>query len=48
MRNPNGYLVVQPGWTPTLGSGGTFKMTDLLTYAGVDPATRHSQHSIDA
>ena len=41
--DPNGYLVVQPSWTPTLGSGGTFKMTDFLTYAGVDPATRRSQ-----
>jgi hypothetical protein len=41
--DPNGYLVVQPSWQPTLGSSGTFGMTDFLTYAGVDPATRHAQ-----
>ena len=41
--DPNGYLVVKPSWQPTLGASGSFKMTDFLTYAGVDPATRHSQ-----
>jgi hypothetical protein len=41
--DPNGYLVVDPSWQPVFGSGGSFKMTDFLTYAGVDPATRHAQ-----
>jgi heme peroxidase len=39
--DPNSYVVAQPNWQPTLGSSGTFKMTDFLTYAGVDPASRH-------
>ncbi|GAA4734151.1 peroxidase family protein [Phytohabitans rumicis] len=40
--DPNGYLRVQPGWTPTLPAvtPGTFKMTDLLRWARVDPASR--------
>jgi hypothetical protein len=47
--DPNGYLVVNPSWQPTLGSApGSFKMTDLLTYAGVDPATRHAQQPLYA
>jgi hypothetical protein len=37
------YLVAQPDWRPTLGTSGAFAMTDFLTYAGVDPATRHAQ-----
>jgi hypothetical protein len=41
--DPNSYLVSQPAWQPALGSSGVFKMTDFLTYAGVDPATRHAQ-----
>ncbi len=41
--DPQSYLVANPAWQPTLGSGGAFKMTDFLTYAGVDPATRHGQ-----
>jgi hypothetical protein len=38
----NSYLRAQPGWTPTLPSqtAGTFKMTDLLRFARVDPASR--------
>jgi hypothetical protein len=33
------YLAVQPGWTPTLPSAtpGDFRITDLLTFAGVVP-----------
>jgi hypothetical protein len=36
------YLSDNPRWRPTLPSRtrGTFKMIDLLTFAGVDPATR--------
>ena len=34
------YLSTNPAWTPTLPSAtpGTFKMTDMLKYAGVVPA----------
>ena len=37
------YLWRHPRWTPTLPSRvpGTFGMVDLLTFAGVDPASRH-------
>jgi hypothetical protein len=42
--DPNGYLVVNSSWNPTIPSAtGAFKMTDFLAYAGVDPATRHAQ-----
>jgi len=42
--DPSSFLVVQPAWQPTLPSvGSTFRMTDFLTFAGVDPATRHAQ-----
>jgi Animal haem peroxidase len=42
--DPNSYLVQQPGWQPTVQNPGPgFRMTDFLTYAGVDPATRHAQ-----
>ena len=35
------YLVRQPRWTPNLTSAGAgFRMTDFLTFAGVDPASR--------
>jgi hypothetical protein len=36
------YLARNPQWRPTLPSGapGTFRMVDLLTFAGVDPASR--------
>jgi hypothetical protein len=38
------YLVQQPAWAPTLHKPGTdFRMTDFLTFAGVDPATRRAQ-----
>lgn len=38
------WIVRQPGWTPTLQRPGPdFRMTDFLTFAGVDPATRHAQ-----
>jgi hypothetical protein len=39
--DPGSYLVQQPRWTPTLTSAGAgFRMTDFLTFAGVDPASR--------
>ncbi len=41
--DPNSYLAAQPRWRPTFDSAGTFRMTDFLMFAGVDPATRHSQ-----
>ena len=40
--DPASYLAAEPGWRPTLGSGGNFRITDFLTYAGVDPASRHA------
>ena len=39
--DPGSYLVQQPRWTPTLTSAAAgFRMTDFLTFAGVDPASR--------
>jgi hypothetical protein len=41
--DPSSYLVREPSWTPSLTSAGSsFRMTDFLTFAGVDPATRYS------
>jgi hypothetical protein len=41
--DPRSYLVAKPRWQPTLGlRRGEFRMTDLLRFAGVDPATRHA------
>jgi Animal haem peroxidase len=41
--DPSSYLVQKPAWTPTLTSAGSsFRMKDFLTFAGVDPATRHA------
>lgn len=41
--DPTSYLALEPGWTPTFGSGGMFRMVDFLTFAGVDPTSRHAQ-----
>jgi hypothetical protein len=39
--DPGSYLAAQPGWQPTLPKkGGEFRMTDFLTFAGVDPVSR--------
>lgn len=40
--DPGSWVRTQPTWTPTLPSAtpGTFKMTDLLRWARVDPASR--------
>ena len=41
--DPASYLVQKPNWTPTLTSAGAaFRMEDFLSFAGVDPASRHS------
>jgi Animal haem peroxidase len=41
--DPSSYLAREPDWTPTLTSAGSaFRTTDFLTFAGVDPATRHT------
>ena len=40
--DPTSYLVADPTWLPTVG-GGSFRMTDFLAYAGVDPASRHDR-----
>jgi hypothetical protein len=41
--DPGGYLGLQPNWVPTLpaaGGSGNFRITDFLTFAGVDPQSR--------
>jgi hypothetical protein len=41
--DPNSWVATKPSWTPTLPPGNTtrtFKVTDFLKFAGVDPATR--------
>ena len=39
--DPGSFLVQQPRWRPTLTSARAgFRMTDFLTFAGVDPASR--------
>ncbi len=41
--DPSSYLAQNPRWTPTAnGAGSSFRMKDFLTYAGVDPASRHA------
>jgi hypothetical protein len=49
--DPNSYVNANPSWTPTVPISNTsigFRMVDFLTYAGVDPATRHAQNSAHA
>ena len=42
-NDPGSYFVQKPNWTPTLtAAGSSFRMTDFLTFAGVDPAARHA------
>jgi hypothetical protein len=39
--DPGSYLAMRPRWRPTLpAKSGTFRMTDFLTFAGVDPHSR--------
>ena len=41
--DPSSFLVQKPNWTPTLtGAGASFRMRDFLSFAGVDPASRHA------
>jgi hypothetical protein len=40
LNDPNSYLNVDPNWVPSAGGGLSFRMTDFLTYARVDPASR--------
>ena len=40
LNDPNSYLNVDPAWVPTAGGGTSYEMTDFLTYARVDPASR--------
>jgi hypothetical protein len=41
--DPTSYLARKPNWQPTAnGAGASFRMKDFLTYAGVDPASRHA------
>ena len=43
LSDPSSYLLQRPSWTPTLTSAGTnFRMTNFLTFAGVDPTARHT------
>jgi hypothetical protein len=43
--DPSSYLVQKRAWTPTLTSAGSsFRMKDFLTFAGVDPASRHASN----
>ncbi|HZT85980.1 MAG TPA: heme peroxidase family protein [Gaiellaceae bacterium] len=49
--DPNSYLNASPSWTPTApisNAGLGFRMVDFLTYAGVDPASRHAQNPAHA
>ena len=41
--DPASYVNAKPNWKPMLPTGNvgtSFKMTDFLTFAGVDPASR--------
>jgi hypothetical protein len=39
--DPASFVADQPSWRPTLPArNGTFRMTDFLTFAGVDPHSR--------
>jgi hypothetical protein len=39
--DPSSWVATRPSWQPTLpAKGDTFRMTDFLTFAGVDPVSR--------
>jgi hypothetical protein len=40
MGDRQSYLRLDPDWTPTYGTGGSFTMVDLLRAAGVVAAIR--------
>jgi hypothetical protein len=49
--DPDSYVNASPSWTPTVpvsNSSLGFRMVDFLTYAGVDPASRHAQNAAHA
>jgi Animal haem peroxidase len=49
--DPSSYVNASPSWTPTVPistSSLGFRMVDFLTYAGVDPASRHTQNPAHA
>ena len=49
--DPAGYMNVDPSWKPTVPiSNGKlgFRMVDFLTYAGVDPVSRHAHNPVHA
>ncbi|MGN6432131.1 MAG: peroxidase family protein [Gaiellaceae bacterium] len=49
--DPNSYVNVNPSWAPTVpikNASLGFRMTDFLTYAGVDPTSRHAQNPTHA
>lgn len=49
--DPASYVNTSPTWTPTVPLSNTslgFRMVDFLTYAGVDPGSRHSQNAAHA
>ena len=49
--DPNSYINANPSWTPTVpikNASLGFRMTDFMTYAGVDPTTRHAQNPTHA
>jgi hypothetical protein len=49
--DPNSYVNVNPNWAPTVpikNASLGFRMTDFLTYAGVDPTSRHAQNPTHA
>jgi hypothetical protein len=41
--DPNSYVTANSSWQPIFGPSGSFRMTDFLAFAGVDPASRHAQ-----
>ena len=49
--DPDSYVNANPSWTPTVpisNSSLGFRMVDFLTYAGVDPASRHAANPTHA
>jgi hypothetical protein len=49
--DPSSYVNASPGWTPSVpisNAGIGLRMVDFLTYAGVDPASRHSENPAHA
>ena len=49
--DPNSYVNANPSWTPTVpvsDATAGFRMVDFLTYAGVDPASRHAANPAHA